>query len=325
MPEFSVIIPLYNKGPYIKRAIQSVLSQKIQDIELIIVDDGSADNGAEIVKNIADSRIRLIQQKNTGVSGARNRGVTEATGDFIAFLDADDEWMPHHLEAILRLMEKYPEAGMFTTAYKIQNADGKIQWADYTCIPDAPWEGLLPDYFISGALGHFPVNSSGVVMPKKIFHEMGGFPEEYWYGEDADLFGKIALNYPVAFSWEFGAIYHVAAANRACDRKIPLDYEEPFVKTARTALGKGDVRPDLVDSVNEYIARKEIFRASQNFFAGNLKRSEEILKGCNTKRQRMLKTKWMILAKIPRPIICFLKKTKAKVYEIIQKLTIYRS
>jgi glycosyltransferase involved in cell wall biosynthesis len=318
MPEFSVIIPLYNKGPYIERAIHSILCQKIQDFELIIVDDGSTDNGVEIVKKIADSRINLVQQKNTGVSGARNRGAAEATTNYIAFLDADDEWMPHHLEAIFRLIEKFPEAGMYATAYKIQNAEGKVQWADYKYIPDAPWEGALPDYFKSGALGHFPVNASNVVIPKKIFYEMGGFPEGYWYGEDADLFGRIALKYPVAFSWEFGAVYHIAASNRACKSEIPLDHEEPFVKTARSALLKGDVPQELVESVTEYVAKKEIFRASQNFFAGNPERAEEILNECETRWQRISKTKWVIVVKIPKQLVWMLRKTREKANKLLQ-------
>ena len=90
MPEVSTVIPLYNKGPHIERAIRSVLGQMFQDIEIIVIDDGSTYNGACVVKDISDPRIRLIQQENARVSAARNRGIKEANADLIAFLDADD-------------------------------------------------------------------------------------------------------------------------------------------------------------------------------------------------------------------------------------------
>jgi len=315
--KFSVIIPLYNKGSHIARAIESILKQTIQNFEIIVVDDHSSDGGPAIVKSYEDPRITLIEQDHRGVSYTRNHGVSLATTDFIAFLDADDEWMPTHLETILRLIEKYPEAGMFTTAYKKQTAEGKIQWANYKCIPDAPWEGLLSDYFRSAAIGNSPVNSSVVVIPRGIFHEMGGFPEGYWYAEDADLFGKIALKYPVAFSWEFGAIYHEEALNRACDIEYPRNYEEPFVKNARDALMKGAIRPDLVESVNEFITTREMHRAYRNIYHGNLKTAQVILKQCTTKLRNNEKMKLLILVKFP--VYFFLRDIKRNLIKMVRK------
>lgn len=317
----SVIIPLLNKGLYIERAINSVLTQTIQNFEIIVMDGGSEDNGPKIVKNFNDPRIIFLIQSGKGVSNARNEAVSSAKNDFIAFLDADDEWMPHHLETILRLIEKYPDAGMYTTAYKILTADGKTVWADYKNIPGAPWEGILPDYFKSGALGDYPVWTSVVVIPRKIFYEMGGFPEGYWYGEDADLYGKIALNYPVAFSWEFGALYHWDTLNRACDRRIPLDYEEPFVKTARFALVKGEVPQKFTESLNEYICKKEIFRAAYNIRDGSSDIAQTILKQCTTKWQHNEKMKWLIMAKIPYPVFLFLREIRRKLIKSVRKIT----
>jgi glycosyltransferase involved in cell wall biosynthesis len=316
--KISVIIPLYNKEREIKRTLDSVLSQTFQNFEIIIVDDHSSDGGPAIVKSNPDPRISLIEQEHRGVSYTRNHGVDLATSDFIAFLDADDEWMPNHLETIMRLIEKYPEAGMFTTAYKIRSAKGKIRWADYEGIPNAPWEGLLPDYFKSGALGDAPVNASVVVIPKKIFHEMGGFMEGYWYGEDLALFGKIALKYPVAFSWDVGAIYHQDAFNRACDGRIPLDYEYPFIKTAHSALMKGEVPPEYIESVNEYISRIKIVEAKNNVRAGKSDTAQIILKQCTTKWQYNEKMKWVLLAKIPYPLYLFVRDIRRKLIKIAQ-------
>ena len=318
--KISVVIPLFNKGPYIARTLDSILIQTFQDFEVIVVDDGSTDDGAEIVRGFDDPRIQLIQQVNQGESAARNRGVDEALSDFVAFLDADDEWMPNHLETILRLIEKYPEAGMYATAYKIRNSNGKTRLADYKYIPNPPWEGLLPDYFKSGTYGEFPVNSSVAVIPRKIFQEVGGFPEGYWWGPDADLFGKIALKYPVAFSWELGAIYHWDAENRACDRRIPLDYEEPFIKTARSALMKGEVPQELTESLNEYMWTKEYDRAIQNVQAGFPHTAKTILKQFTTKTTKWNfkeKIKWFLLINLPGPLFLLIRGIKRKLINTV--------
>jgi len=317
--KISVIIPLFNKGPYIARAIESVLHQTIQNFEIIVIDGKSQDDGPKIVYDFHDPRIHFLMQSGKGVSNARNEAVIYAKNNYIAFLDADDEWMPKHLETILRLIEKHPDAGMYTTARNEQTKDGKTQWPDYNYIPNPPWEGLLPDYFKSGALGTYPVIASTVVIPRKIFDEMGGFPEGYWYGEDADLFGKIALKYKVAFSWELGVIYHWDALNRASDKEFPRDVEEPFVKTARTALKNGNVPAELIDSLNEYISRKEIVRAKINIYVGNSKIAQNILKNCNTRWHNKEKMKLLILAKIPSPVFHFLIGTRRKVSETVRK------
>jgi glycosyltransferase involved in cell wall biosynthesis len=313
MVEISVIIPLYNKGPYIARAINSVLKQTYQDFEVIIVDGGSTDDGVEIAKELCDSRFHIIIQEDKGVSAARNLGVKVAQADFITFLDADDEWMPVHLETIMRLRKEYPEAGLYATAWKTITPDGKIRWADYRHIPDPSWEGVLPNYFVSSALGEPPVWTSVAGIPKRIFVEVGGFPSGYWWGEDADLFGKIALKYPVAFSWVMGAIYYTDALNRLTNNKHPLDNEEPFVKTARAALERGDVLPEHIGPLNEYIAKKEIPRAIGKVLTGDSKTARSILRQCRTRYLCFKKMKWLILATLPYPILLFLQKQKHKI------------
>lgn len=112
---FSVIIPLYNKAPYVKKALDSVLSQTFKDYELIIVDDGSTDESYIIAKESLEGtkvNYRLIQQENAGVSTARNNGVTASRGDFICFLDADDWWAQTFLEKMNSFINDYPDAGI---------------------------------------------------------------------------------------------------------------------------------------------------------------------------------------------------------------------
>src|SRR5574344_1047459 len=116
----SVVIPLYNKERYIERALRSVLNQTFGDFEIVVVNDGSTDASVSVVEGIEDSRIRIINQKNGGVSAARNRGIEESKYDIVAFLDADDVWKENHLSVIAELIDKYPACGVFATSYYFQ-------------------------------------------------------------------------------------------------------------------------------------------------------------------------------------------------------------
>ncbi|MFA5295892.1 MAG: glycosyltransferase family A protein [Methanoregulaceae archaeon] len=294
----SVIIPLYNKKNYIGRTIQSVLDQTISDFEIIVIDDGSLDGSSDVVKSFHDNRIQLFWQKNQGVSAARNNGVRRASADFIAFLDADDEWLPNHLGTLLKLRNTYPDAGAFTTAYRILEASEKIRPARYRAIPAYPWEGLIPNYFKSAALGDSPMNSSSIGIPKIVFNEFGGFPEGVWWGEDTDLFGKIALKYPIAFSWEIGAVYHWNASNRACTR--PSVNIEPFVITGLEALQKCDISPEIRYYLEEYISRKELYRAICILLQNDRESAVRILKNIKTRIFFFQKCMLFLLSFIPQ-------------------------
>ena len=109
-PTISIVIPLFNKEAYIRRSIDLGFAQTFADFEVIVVDDGSTDDSADIVRRYSDPRIRLIRQENAGVSAARNRGIAAATTPFVALLDADDEWRPGFLEKVSHALSCYPDA-----------------------------------------------------------------------------------------------------------------------------------------------------------------------------------------------------------------------
>jgi len=282
MPAVSVVIPLYNKGPHIARTIQSVLNQTEQSFEIIVVDGQSIDEGPKIVKSFKDQRIFFFEQEGSGVSSARNEGICHSQSDFIAFLDADDEWMPDHLETLLRLRKAYPEAGAYTTAYLVKYPNSRVKMANFHAIPEKPREGLLPSYFKSAAFGASPVWTSVVGIPKRILTEMGGFSTDAWWGEDTDLWGGIALKYPIAFSWDGVGIYHMEASNRACNRTEPVE-ENIFVRTAREALETGEVPPAMQQDLREYIAKKQIETAWFNIRAKRADLARIVLKKCVTR------------------------------------------
>ena len=157
--------------------------------------------------------------------------------------------------------------------------------ANFHAIPEKPWEGLIPSYFKSAAFGAPPVWTSVVGIPKRILTEMGGFSTDAWWGEDTDLWGRIALKYPIAFSWDGMGIYHTEASNRACNRTEPVE-ENIFVRTAREALEAGEVPFAMQQDLREYIAKKQIETAWHNIRAKRADLAQIVLKKCVTRKLR---------------------------------------
>ncbi len=196
MPYFSVIIPLYNKAPYIRKTVESVFGQTFGNFELIIVDNGSNDGSSEIVSQFNDPRLSVHRiEENVGVSNARNKGVELSSAPYVTFLDADDWWEPTFLEEMVGLFERHPNAGIYGTGYYIVK-NGKKRVAPI---------GVKED-FIEGEINYcrvyaktlcMPLTSITVAMPRTIFDETGGFPPNIKLGEDFILWVRVALNHPV--------------------------------------------------------------------------------------------------------------------------------
>ena len=197
MPLFSVIIPLYNKAPYVRKAIKSVTEQTYKEWELVVVDDGSTDGSGKIVCEFTDSHISLVKQDNAGVSTARNRGVAESTAPYICFLDADDWWEPSFLEEMAGLIERHPDAGIYGTGYYIVK-NGKKRVAPIG-VSEGFTEGEINYCAVYAKTLCMPLTSISVAIPRKIFDEFGGFKPNLKLGEDFDLWIRIALKHKVVF------------------------------------------------------------------------------------------------------------------------------
>ncbi len=193
-------MPLYNKEAEVGRAVRSVLNQSVQDFELVVVNDGSTDRSPEIVRSFQDRRIKVIDQANAGVSAARNRGIGEADADLIAFLDADDEWMPDFLETVLRLQRTHPACSVFATGYLLCRKDGLRSKAIVRGLPGGFEEGILSDYFVVAAHSDPPLCASGVAVTRAAIASVGGFPEGVSAGEDLLTWARLASRYLIVYS-----------------------------------------------------------------------------------------------------------------------------
>jgi hypothetical protein len=204
----SVVIPLYNKASTIAAAVGSVQAQTCRDWRLIVVDDGSRDGGAAWVEAAAanDPRITLVRQSNAGVSVARNRGVAQADTELVAFLDADDQWLPDHLSQLMSLHAWQPDAPLWAAAYRLVDDVGGDRVV-HTRV-DAP-EGryLIEDYFSESVNVEFPVHSSAVMVSKAALQGIGGFPPGVGSGEDLLTWARLSCLGDIPFGTRATAVY----------------------------------------------------------------------------------------------------------------------
>lgn len=188
---FSIVIPLFNKEKYIGRALHSVMSQTFKDWECIVVDDGSTDRSIEIVSQFSDPRIRLIRQVHRGPSAARNKGASEAKGEWIALLDADDYWFNFHLEHLAYLTRIYPQCGVVAGNFYVEYPNGKRIVVNRLAKDK---ESSIHNYleFVARRRGPL-VNSSSCAIRRDLWLKAGGFREEYRLAEDADFWVRLSL------------------------------------------------------------------------------------------------------------------------------------
>ena len=223
----SVIIPLYNCKKYILRAVQSVLSQTILPSEIIVVNDGSTDGGEMLIEQMNHPLVHLINQKNAGVSAARNKGIAESKQEFIAFLDADDEWLPNHLETLIGLTQLYPQCGLFTSSYYIKPIDGekfRPSVANYLLPPN---QGIIENFYKSAAYSADTIlNMNSFIVRKKCINNIDGFPTGIPSGEDILTIAKLYTVCDFAYSTQATSVYYLTPNEGKSHR--PILFRDPI-------------------------------------------------------------------------------------------------
>jgi glycosyltransferase involved in cell wall biosynthesis len=208
----SVVMPLYNKEAMVERALGSVLGQRYADFEVIVVNDGSTDEGRAVVSSIADPRIRIVDQSNRGEGGARNRGIQEAHGSLVAFCDADDEWMPGFLGTVVRLKEAFPRCRVFGTGHVMREPGGRERHQLLVGVPPVPWEGVVDRYFRAACGSDGPLFVSAFAADREALQLTGGFPEGVHIGADLLGIARLASRWGVAFSTEPQVVFSLRDA-----------------------------------------------------------------------------------------------------------------
>jgi hypothetical protein len=212
-PAVSVVIPLYNKRATVARTLESVFAQTFSDFEVVVVDDGSADGGAEfIAQAFPDPRIRIHRQANAGPGAARNRGAEVSRAPLIIFLDADDTWRPDLLSWATERMAQHPECAAFTAAFILEPA-GIDRWAELRAhgLTEGVWR-LTPDISreaLATCLGVF--HACSAVFRSEAVAAYGGFYEKdrCTLGEDIYFWIQVLLNAPIYCCVEPLAEYHM--------------------------------------------------------------------------------------------------------------------
>ncbi|MBP3382805.1 MAG: glycosyltransferase family 2 protein [Tidjanibacter sp.] len=227
-PRFSVIIPLYNKEQEVEATIRSVLAQTLQPVEIVVVDDGSTDSSAKVVESIGSPLVRLIRQANAGECAARNRAMAEATGDWFALVDADDGWKPQFLEEVAAMIDRWPDCGIYSTAFDIVSPTGTVRAKTLTT------RGPVENFWRESVYAYVTIPSA-TVLSRRVVEELGGFPEGMKMGGDQFMWIKVASRYGVCFSPKALCLYSMVASNRSSSIYTPeqTPYRlEDFLKEA---------------------------------------------------------------------------------------------
>jgi glycosyltransferase involved in cell wall biosynthesis len=210
----SAVIPAHNASPFLAETIESILAQTFEEWELLIIDDGSKDNTAEIAKSYSqkDSRIQLVQQINKGVSAARNVGVQLTQGQFIAFLDADDRWLPEKLATHLEHLKLNPEVGVSFGRVEFISYDGKPTGL----IASARLTNLKAEHFL---YNNPTITTSNLVVRREIFQQLPGFDPDMSYSEDIDWLFRVLCS----TQWKIEAINQVLVEYRITEKGLSSD------------------------------------------------------------------------------------------------------
>ena len=251
-PFFSVIIPTYNRGPFLEKAVLSVLNQTYTDLELIVVDDGSTDGTEKLISSITDTRLKYLKQQNYGVSRARNRGLEISRGNLAAFLDSDDLWKPEKLRVTAEYIKLFPNINIFHTEETwFRRGEALCQKKKHTKPSGWVYQNALPICCIG---------MSTSVVKRKVFDEIGVFDETLEACEDYDLWLRATNVFEVKLIPEALTVKHGGRPDQLSVKVWGLDRFR--IKALAKMLESGELNQENYSATFSVIKKKcEVFAA----------------------------------------------------------------
>ena len=302
-PLVSVVIPTYNSGRYIRDAVDSVLGQTYENIEVIFIDDGSTDDTKDILQQYG-SKIRYVFQNNAGPSAARNNGIKLSSGEMVAFLDADDIWMPNKLELQVALMQQYNAVGLVGCGRYTIDSSGRIIAGPFITENCKDMRALLQNIMVRPMLG-----TPTVLIRRECFNKVGLFDESLRGAEDWKMWIKFAKCYQIRFVEEPLVMIRVHEANTSTNVEL---MKSCAMKIVRSGLYRGEY---LLSAK----ARSRIYMAAARDYLGVGNKHSAFINALRSIMTYPLRTynmdrKYLILALsvIPPWVIDFFRKTRVK-------------
>lgn len=242
----SIIIPTYNHARFLPEALQSALSQTRPADEIIVIDNGSTDETSRIVRSYP---VRYVWQTNQGICGSTNRGIAEATGDYLVILHSDDRLLPHHLERSLAAFAECPDAGFVCGDYRWFGAENT--WHIHRCAPQ-------PDYYATLLRFNFIGPPIVIMWNRRVLLDVGGFRKEFEGADDQELYLRIARSYPIYCHHEVVAEYRKHDGQNSQKQGAML---AAALRTLRAQLPYLKGHPEYLDAYREGLQqRRRLYR-----------------------------------------------------------------
>ena len=298
---FSVIMPVYNGEKFIDDAIHSVCAQTYDNWELIIVNDGSKDNTADVLKKYeTNSQIKIIHKENGGVSVARNTAISASKGDYIVFLDADDVWHSNHLEVMNELITEYPDAGLYATFTRTELVNGGVI-EECNFFKDKPDVVYLEDFFKAyyNDKSAMIFNITTACFSRKALDVTGLFPVGCAIGEDLELALRVAAYFPAVLSKKATGTYK--KTNSTATKDVSFDPDWKFFDTVNNLYSDSRISSDKKENIKKVMQWFTMRKARHLVICGRRKEAFSAYRDIGND-PKLLKDKLITLAILLMPV-----------------------
>ncbi|BCO20254.1 MULTISPECIES: glycosyltransferase family 2 protein [unclassified Alteromonas] len=276
MKALSVVITMYNQVQNIERAIKSVQRQALKVNEIIVVDDGSTDGSVELVRNLNVENLNVVELSGCGIATMRNEGAMAAKSNYVAFLGADDEWLPFFTHEMSQLQEKYPTSDVFATRYQCMSDNGTLRDADIYLNSVNPNGYLLTDFFKMATLGDLPFTVSSMMVKRSNFLALGGFAVSEHTRVPKDFILQAALDGTIAYSPNIHMHCHTQCHNPGVEDLFPVGNYSSAERLYSMVMA-GNYSAQMLKSVQRYCAVQGLNAAKTFIKNGNSHMAKSVL------------------------------------------------